>query len=58
MSIEKHINALKAKHAALDAAIEKEGERPNPDATLIKSLKLQKLKIKEEIEAADPSKKS
>lgn len=47
-----HLQALKAKHAALDEEIAKEMARPLPDDTLISSLKRQKLKIKEEIETA------
>ncbi|MBL6927557.1 MAG: YdcH family protein [Rhodospirillales bacterium] len=43
------IDALKTKHQALDAEIEKENSRPNPDDMLIASLKKQKLKIKDEI---------
>ena len=49
MSIEKHLAALEAKHAALDVALEEEGARPLPDQTKISELKRQKLKIKEEI---------
>ena len=49
MSIEKHLAALEAKHAALDVALEEEGARPLPDQTKISELKKQKLKIKEEI---------
>jgi hypothetical protein len=40
---------LKAKHAALEAAIEDETNRPLPDTTRIHDLKRQKLKIKDEI---------
>ena len=49
MSIEKHLEALEAKHAALDVALEEESARPLPDQTKISELKRQKLKIKEEI---------
>ena len=45
-----HLQALKAKHAALDEEIAKEMARPLPDETTISSLKRQKLKLKEEIE--------
>ncbi len=48
-----HLQALKAKHAALDDEIAKEMARPLPDETAISNLKRQKLKLKEEIEAAE-----
>lgn len=48
--IEKHLEALKAKHTALDTQIEEEMARPKPDEVVISGLKKQKLKIKEEIE--------
>jgi hypothetical protein len=43
------IDTLKAKHAALEAAIEDESNRPLPDSSKIHELKRQKLKIKDEI---------
>ncbi|HYB10442.1 MAG TPA: YdcH family protein [Alphaproteobacteria bacterium] len=43
------IEALKAKHAALDDAIQEENNRPHPDDVRIHDLKRQKLKIKDEI---------
>ncbi|MBO4520299.1 MAG: YdcH family protein [Alphaproteobacteria bacterium] len=46
-----HLQALRAKHAALDEEIAKEMARPLPDETTISSLKRQKLKLKEEIES-------
>ncbi|MCQ2965452.1 MAG: YdcH family protein [Alphaproteobacteria bacterium] len=48
-----HLQSLKQKHAALDVEIEKEMARPLPDETKISSLKRQKLKLKEEIEASE-----
>ncbi len=45
-----HIQALKAKHAALDVAINEELARPLPDEAVLANLKRQKLKLKEEIE--------
>jgi hypothetical protein len=50
MSEENMLEALQAKHAALEAAIEEENERPMPNDVELKNLKRQKLKIKEEIE--------
>ncbi len=49
MSLGERIDALKAKHQALEFAIEKEENRPHPDDIQIHSLKKQKLKIKDEI---------
>ena len=44
-----HISALQAKHADLDARIEREEHRPLPDTSLLHQLKKQKLKVKEEM---------
>ena len=44
-----HVSALETKHAGLDARINEESQRPNPDMTILARLKKQKLKIKEEI---------
>ncbi len=49
MSLEERIAALKAKHQALDAAIQEENNRPHPDELHIATLKKQKLRIKDEI---------
>ena len=49
MSLDERIDALKAKHQALETAIEDEFNRPLPDDIQIASLKKQKLKIKDEI---------
>ncbi|MCF8707044.1 YdcH family protein [Rhizorhapis sp. SPR117] len=46
-----HISALQAKHAGLDARIKAEKSRPMPDATVLATLKKQKLRIKEELTA-------
>lgn len=48
-----HLLALKEKHASLDAAIAEEMARPLPDETLLTTLKKQKLRLKEEIEAIE-----
>ena len=50
-----HLQALKAKHVALDEEIAKEMARPLPDETVVSNLKRQKLKLKEEIEALSGS---
>jgi hypothetical protein len=44
-----HIEALKAKHASLEHAINQENTRPHPDDDAICSLKKRKLQIKDEI---------
>jgi len=49
VNLSERIEALKAKHAALDNAIREENNRPHPDDTKIHDLKRQKLKIKDEI---------
>lgn len=45
-----HVSALRIKHAELDAKLEREENRPMPDARLIIDLKKQKLHIKDIIE--------
>jgi hypothetical protein len=44
-----HISALETKHADLDARINQEKQRPNPDMATLSRLKKEKLKLKEEI---------
>jgi hypothetical protein len=50
MSSDDRVEALKAKHAALDVAIGEENRRPNPDSSALHELKRQKLKIKDELQ--------
>lgn len=54
-SEQNRLKSLEAKHATLESKIEKEFSRPASDDTKLKELKLQKLKLKEEIEAAKKS---
>jgi hypothetical protein len=49
MSTVDHIEALKAKHASLEHAIDEENSRPYPNDDAICSLKKRKLQIKDEI---------
>ncbi|MDP7651683.1 MAG: YdcH family protein [Rhodospirillales bacterium] len=49
MSVDERIDALKAKHQALETAIEQENSRPLPDDVAIVDLKKQKLRIKDEL---------
>lgn len=51
--IEKHLAALKAKHAELDAKLAEEEARPLPDTLKIQEYKKQKLAVKQEIEAIE-----
>ncbi len=44
-----HISALESKHAGLERRIADERGRPSPNDVLIKELKRQKLRIKEEL---------
>lgn len=49
MSLQDRIESLKAKHAALETAIESESRRPYPNEPHIAVLKRQKLAIKDEL---------
>jgi hypothetical protein len=49
MSLQDRIEALKAKHAALERAIDEENSRPLPNRGAVSDLKRQKLRIKDEI---------
>ena len=44
-----HQSALELKHAALDARISEENQRPHPDEATLARLKKEKLKVKEAI---------
>ncbi|MDF7774105.1 DUF465 domain-containing protein [Sphingomonas sp. AOB5] len=44
-----HLSALNAKHAVLDQRITAESQRPRPDDVLLRELKRQKLRVKEEM---------
>lgn len=48
--LEKHLLALKEKHAELDIKLTEEEARPLPDSFKIQDYKKQKLAIKQEIE--------
>jgi hypothetical protein len=43
------LEALKARHAGLEAEIAEENKRPHPDDGIIHSLKKEKLRVKDEI---------
>jgi hypothetical protein len=50
MSLQSHIDALKERHASLEARIADEDQRPRPDSEALMRLKLEKLRVKEEME--------
>ena len=50
---QKHLEALKAKHAELDNKIAEELARPAPDDIKIQEYKTQKLAVKQEIETLE-----
>jgi len=50
MSIEERVSSLQEKHASLDQNLMDESSRPMPDSVAIKSIKREKLNIKDEIE--------
>ncbi|MEW6390347.1 MULTISPECIES: YdcH family protein [unclassified Caulobacter] len=50
MAIESRIRELGSRHENLDRKIQEETNRPGYDPTLLRELKRQKLRLKEEIE--------
>ncbi len=50
MTVQSHIQALKDRHAGLESRIADEGHRPRPDSDALARLKLEKLRLKEEME--------
>jgi hypothetical protein len=50
MSLQSHIEALKERHHNLDLRINEEDRRPRPDDGELHRLKLEKLRLKEEME--------
>jgi hypothetical protein len=50
MSQQARLDALKERHAALEARILDEDQRPRPDSEALMRLKVEKLRIKEEME--------
>ena len=49
MTLQIHLETLKERHAALDARILDEDQRPRPDTDTLTRLKVEKLHVKEEI---------
>jgi hypothetical protein len=50
MSVESHLETLKTRHASLESRIADEDQRPRPDADMLLRLKVEKLRLKEEME--------
>jgi hypothetical protein len=50
MSLQSHIEVLKERHAGLEMRICDEDNRPRPDSETLARLKLEKLRLKEEME--------
>ena len=50
MSLNTRIDALKERHASLEMRISDEDHRPQPDTDALTRLKVEKLRLKEEME--------
>ena len=50
MSQQARIDSLKSRHASLDSRIVEEDHRPQPDQDALHRLKLEKLRVKQEME--------
>jgi hypothetical protein len=50
MSQQARLDALKERHAALEMRILDEDQRPRPDSDTLTRLKIEKLRVKEEME--------
>ena len=50
MSLQSRIESLKERHASLETRIADEDQRPRPDSTTLVRLKVEKLRLKEELE--------
>jgi hypothetical protein len=50
MSLQSRIESLKERHSSLEMRIAEEDNRPRPDNETLARLKLEKLRLKEEIE--------
>jgi hypothetical protein len=50
MSLQSHLAALRERHAVLEIRIADEDQRPRPDSDALSRLKLEKLRLKDEME--------
>lgn len=53
MALENHLDSLKRKHAAMEAELHEESNRPMPDESKIAELKRAKLELKDKIAEAE-----
>ncbi len=50
MSLQSHLDALKGRHADLENKIAAEDRRPRPDDVALSRMKVEKLRLKEQME--------
>jgi hypothetical protein len=50
MNLQSHIDVLKGRHSSLETKIAEEDRRPRPDDTAIARMKVEKLRLKEEMD--------
>jgi len=50
MTVQSRLDVLKQRHAALEMRIADEDQRPRPDSETLARLKIEKLRVKDEIE--------
>ena len=50
MTLQARLDALKERHVALEMRIADEDQRPRPDSDTLTRLKIEKLRVKEEME--------
>lgn len=50
MTLQSRIDSLRSRHAELESRLADEDQRPRPDADVMLRLKLEKLRLKEEME--------
>lgn len=50
MNLQSHLDALKGRHANLENKIAAEDSRPSPDNSVLARMKVEKLRLKEQIE--------
>ncbi len=54
MNLQSRLDSLKTRHASLDSRITDEDHRPRPDTGVLAKLKLEKLRLKEEMDRIKP----
>jgi hypothetical protein len=54
MNLQSRLESLKSRHASLDLRIADEDQRPRPDSAALSKLKLEKLRLKEEMDRLRP----